>query len=164
MPGTPTPDRSHFFLRVIAIAKLAKAILLAAIGFGSLRLINRDVAELARHWAQILRIDPENHFARILLDRASSLTPLSLRNFGLWSLFFCADQVIEAVGLWFYQTWAKYLMLIATGIFLIDRGYRLCLQFSWDAIPLIVGTAALFLYILWVVRHDRRHTGAGAKP
>lgn len=151
-------------LRVLAVGKIGKAALLTAVGFGSLRLINRDVSELARHWALVLRVDPENHVARLLLERLSAVNPVKLRHFGHWSLFFAADQVVEGIGLWFNQAWAKYLMLVATGVFLLDRCYLLGRRFTWNQIPLFVGTALLFLFILWLVKQDRTRNGGSRHP
>ncbi|MGH7996445.1 MAG: DUF2127 domain-containing protein, partial [Opitutaceae bacterium] len=120
-PSSPPPSRRtcaqavadwlrNHGLQALAVGKLGKALLLATIGFGSLRLIDRDLAEVAREWAFLLRIDPENHVLRIVLDKLSAVDAVNLRHFGLWSLFFAADQVAEGIGLWFDQAWAKYLM------------------------------------------------------
>ncbi|MGH7996314.1 MAG: hypothetical protein ACREFX_08180, partial [Opitutaceae bacterium] len=51
--------------------------------------------------------------------------------------------------------WAKYLMLIGTGIFLLDRCYQLGRRFAWRQVPLFAGTLVLFVFIVWIIKQDR---------
>jgi uncharacterized membrane protein (DUF2068 family) len=152
----PEPRTYDKGLRVIAVLKFAKGLLFLAVGFGIFRLINEDVAALARRLAMHLRIDPENHYLRQLLEKLTDLNPRTIRKLGFLSLFFATDLVVEAVGLWYNQTWAKYLVLIATGIFLPEE-IKSCIQlFSWEKLALFFVNLTFVGYIAWILLPHRR--------
>jgi len=147
-------------LRFIAVLKFAKGILFLAISFGIFRLINQDVAELARRLSVHLRIDPENHYLRQLLEKLTDLNPRKIRNLGFLSLFFSADLMVEGVGLWYNQIWAKYLVLVATSIFLPEE-FKTCFQFfTWDKLALLCLNLTFVAYIAWILLPHRRTPAA----
>jgi hypothetical protein len=49
-------------LRLIAVFKLVKGLLLLAVGVGALKLLHKDVGEVALRWVNVLRVDPDNRF------------------------------------------------------------------------------------------------------
>jgi uncharacterized membrane protein (DUF2068 family) len=147
------------WLRLIAVAKIVKGLLLVGIGFGALHLINRDLGEIVRNLALNLRIDPENREVQLLLEKAGNLQPHALRNFSLISFLFAADLFAEGVGLWLNKAWAKYLLALATGVFLPFE-VRGCIRlFSWHRLALLLANLAVFAYVvrlLWVHRRSGR--------
>lgn len=161
--ATSRPE--HPGLRVIAVVKLLKAVLLLAVAFGSFRLLDRNLADAAREWARRLSIDPENRLLHLVLVKVSTLSPGRLRGIGAWSLIFAADQIAEGIGLWFNQAWAKYLLLAVTPFFFVYESGRLI----WEAIhrkitPFHVFsvpiTAAVLAYLIWIVRADFKRARA----
>ena len=144
-------------LRVIAILKIAKGLLLLGLGFGIFRLINADLGELARNWAIELRIDPENRYVQFALEKIARVDAHTLRRFGLLSLLFSADLFVEGVGLWLNKTWAKYLVLIATGAF-IPIEVNACIRHStfvhWLLLALNCAVVGYIAHHLW--SHRRR--------
>ena len=44
----------------IALLKLFKGVLLVASGLGLLKLLHKDVADVATQWINILHVDPDN--------------------------------------------------------------------------------------------------------
>ncbi len=59
------------------------------------------VGETARDLALRLRIDPENHYIRILLEKITSIEPRKFHTFGVISLIYAAELYLEGIGLWF---------------------------------------------------------------
>ena len=45
-------------LRIIAVFKLAKALLLVAVGIGAIKLLHKDLSELAANWVAAIRSIP----------------------------------------------------------------------------------------------------------
>ena len=147
------------WLRLIAAVKIGKGLLLVGIGFGALHLINRDLGEMARNLALNLRIDPENREVQVLLEKAANLQPHALRNFSLISFLFAADMFAEGIGLWLNKAWAKYLLALATGVFLPFEVHGCIKLFSWHRLALLLANLAVFIYVvrlLWVHRRDRK--------
>jgi uncharacterized membrane protein (DUF2068 family) len=149
-------------LRVIAMMKIAKGLLLTAVGLGAFRLINRDLTEIARQITSHFAIDPENHFVRKLLEDAGGVSPEKLRRIGELSLLFAADLYCEGIGLWFNQTWAKYLVLVATSFFIPFAEIPACIRnfssarhtaLAVDLSVLVLNTAI----VVYIAQHLWKH-------
>lgn len=148
MPDSATPPHpKDTGLQLIAIIKMVKGVLLLGIALGVFHMLNRDVAESVRKLAIHLRIDPENHIVQLLLEKLTNLQPRALRNFGFISLFYSADLFAEGVGLWLNQTWAKYLLVIATGLFVPEEAYACVRHFTWERLLLLFLNIAVLAYV-----------------
>lgn len=150
MPTKPkTP--SHTGLRVIALLKLLKALALFGISFGLFRLINKDLGEVMRNLTFRFRVDPENTLVRRIIEKVVQIDPRTLRHAGWFSLGFAVDLVVESVGLWLNQTWAKYLVLVATSVGIPFEAYAVIQQFNWERLLLLILNLLMAVYICWLV-------------
>lgn len=149
-------------LQLIAIIKMVKGVLLLGIALGVFHMLNSDITDTVRKLAIHLRIDPENHVLQVLLEKLTDLKPRELRNFGFISLFYSADLFAEGIGLWLNQTWAKYLLVIATGLFVPEEAYACIHHFTWERLLLLFLNIAVLAYVaqfLW-----RKHPPAPEAP
>ena len=143
-------------LRVIAVIKIAKGFLLLGIGVGAWRAINADLAEVVRQWTQQLRIDPENRYVQLAIEKVGNIDPRQIRNFGFLSFLFAADLFTEGIGLWLNKTWAKYLVLMATGFF-VPYEAETCLRHpNWLHGLLLATNAAVVAIIALHLWHNRK--------
>lgn len=159
MPRSPAASPT---LRFIAITKLVKGILVAAIGLGAFRLINKDLAEEARNLTMHLRIDPENHYARRVIEKVANIDASHLRAYGLVSFFFAAELFTEGIGLWLNQDWAKYMVLVGTGFFIPFEAYACIRHFSLEHLLLFAVNVAVVLYVAAIVRREHQRPSAPA--
>jgi uncharacterized membrane protein (DUF2068 family) len=143
-------------LRVIALIKVAKGLLLTGIAFGFFRSINHDLGETMRKVAFHLRIDPENRIFRVVLEKVANVSPKTLRTFGVISLLFAAELFAEGVGLWLNQAWAKYLVVVATAVFIPEEIRACILGFRWEKLGILGINLAVLLYVVWVLGRRRR--------
>ena len=140
--------RRNTGLRIIAVIKVAKGLLLTGIGLGFFRSLNHDLGETMRKAAAHLRIDPENRIFRLILEKVTDISPKTLRTYGLISLLFAAELYAEGIGLWLDQAWAKYLVVVATATF-IPEELRACFRgFTWEKAGLLVVNLAVLLYVI----------------
>jgi uncharacterized membrane protein (DUF2068 family) len=149
-------------LRLIAAIKVGKAILLTGLALGIFRLINRDLGEFARKIAYHLRIDPENHILRLILAWLTKVDPGDLRKVGMISMLYAGVLYTEGVGLWLGQSWAKYVVLISTGLFVPEEAYGCLRYFRWWRLALLgvnLAVLAFVIYILWI-EHRRNERAA----
>jgi len=143
-------------LRVIAVIKIAKGLLLTGLSFGIFRSINRDLGEMVHRITFNLRIDPENHFVRLILEKLGSMDHRMLRTVGWITLFYAAMLYVEGVGLWLGQAWAEYLLLVATGLFIPEEAYACLSKFDRWRLGLLAANIAAFLFVAWAVWAQRR--------
>ena len=131
--------------------KLAKALLLTGLAFGIFRSINQDLADTVRRITLHLRIDPENSFIRLLLEKITNIDPHTLRTIGLVTFVYAGLLYVEGVGLWLNQAWAEYLLIVATASFVPWEAKALIVNFSWERLVLILLNLAVLLYVVWVI-------------
>ena len=67
-----------FVLFLIGLFKLFKAALLIAIGIGAIKFLHKDLANTVLHWAQVLRVDPDNRYHPRTLVKIFRVTPKQL--------------------------------------------------------------------------------------
>src|SRR5271163_3876239 len=85
-------DRNRWLI-AIGVLKLLKAVLFVSMGFGVIRLLHRDLAEVLLRATLALRFDPENRFVNVLLEKASVLTTHRLKEISVAIFLYAALDV-----------------------------------------------------------------------
>jgi hypothetical protein len=67
-------------------------------GFGVIRLLHRDIADVLQRAILALRFDPENRFVNMVLEKSASLTPHRLREISLVMFFTLRWTLSKAPG------------------------------------------------------------------
>ena len=101
-------------LRLIALFKLLKAILLIAVGMGALKLLHRDITGDLEHWVTMLGLDPESRYVDSALQKAAALTPNKIRGLGVGSFLYAVMFLTEGIGLWLAKRWAEWFTVIVS--------------------------------------------------
>jgi uncharacterized membrane protein (DUF2068 family) len=118
--GATAPEpggRKDRGLRLIALFKFAKALLLIAVGLGALQLLDPDTAGRAQRWATALATGSDRRFVQHLLAQATGQSPGRLEVLALGAFLYAGLFTTEGVGLWLGLRWAEYLTVIATASF-----------------------------------------------
>ena len=102
-------------VRLIALVKLIKALLLIAVGVAALKLIHSDVATFLEDAISRLGLDPGGRHVGHLILEAATLTPNRIKDLGVGSFIYAALFLTEGLGLWFVKRWAEWLTVIITG-------------------------------------------------
>jgi uncharacterized membrane protein (DUF2068 family) len=147
--------RKNTGLRIIAGIKIAKAVLLTGIGLGFFRAINHDLGETTRKIAYHLRIDPESRAVRIILEKVTNIDPRTLRTFGLISVLFAVELYVEGIGLWLDQAWAKYMVVVATALFVPEEVGACFRSFTLERAGILIVNLAVLFYVVFVIWRRR---------
>lgn len=146
-------------LRLIALLKLAKGLVLLAAGFGVLRLVHRDLAEVVEAWSRHLHLDPEGRLTEALLWRAMDVEPRRLAVVGVAMLVYAGVLLTEGVGLLLRRRWAEYFTVIVTASFVPLELYEIVRHVT---VPRVVVLAVNLAIVWYLVARLRRETGADA--
>ena len=111
------PNRNRWLI-AIGVLKLLKAVLFVSMGFGVIRLLHKDIADVLLRAVTALRFDPENRFVNVLLEKSALLSPHRLKEISFAIFLYAALDIIEGTGLVLEKVWAEYFTLILTGSFL----------------------------------------------
>ena len=145
------PKRYNRWLILIAVFKLAQALLFIAIGVGALRLVHKDVGDAIQQLADHLRFGPESHVVNFILVKASIVDDRMLRRIS-WLVFgYAALGSLEGIGLYLEKIWAEYLTLGITASFLPWEIFELHRRLTAIRGGLFVVNVLVFLYLLKLV-------------
>ncbi len=145
------------WLVLIAVYKLLQALLFAAIGVGTLRLLHKDIGDLFADLADWLRFNPEARIVHYLLEKASLINDPILRRIGVAALCYAGISLVEGIGLYLEKTWAELLTLVITASFLpweLFEVIRLHTPFRAALLAINIG---VFLYLVKLVNEGHRN-------
>src|SRR5579872_6600667 len=103
------------WIHLIAVFKLIKAALLIATGIGIFKLLHKDIADVALHWIDVLRVDPDNRYVQAVLVKAFGLDDHKLKELGVGTFCYAGLFLTEGCGLLLRKRWAQYFTIIVTG-------------------------------------------------
>jgi len=142
-------------LRLIAIYKIGKVILLLAAAYGVLRM--RDASFLARlySWASTLHYGLEQDVVKKLLTWFSGLSPARIDTLGLATLAYAAVFAVEGVGLWMRKRWAEWLTTLITGSLVPLELYETVARPSFGKATVLVLNVLIVWYLIAQIRGAR---------
>jgi uncharacterized membrane protein (DUF2068 family) len=146
--------RRDAWVVLIGIFKLLKAAACLILGFGLLRVLHKDVAAVAIHYLEALRLDPDNRYIHRALLKIFRVTPKDLRELSVGSFIYAALFLTEGTGLVLRKHWAEYLAVISTGLFIPLEAYEIYKHLTW--IRLIV-TAINVLTVWYLAMRIAKH-------
>jgi uncharacterized membrane protein (DUF2068 family) len=146
------PTRSSYVLTLIGLFKLFKAILLVIVGIGAFRLLHQDIAGTVLHWAQILRVDPDNRYIHGLLVKVLRVSPHQLRELSVGTFVYAGLFATEGVGLLLRKRWAEYFTIVTTGLLMPLEIFELIHRFTITRLTVLIVNALIVWYLVRRVR------------
>ena len=135
-------------LRLIALFKFIKSILLIATGIGAFHFVHTNLTQSAQNLVSRYHLDPGNHYVAVALSRVSSITPRRLHELGDVAFVYACLFLIEGIGLWSLKRWGEWLTVIITGSLLPFEIYELCRSPSWAKLAVLALNTLIFGYLV----------------
>jgi len=144
-------------LRLIALYKIGKVILLLGAAYGVLRM--RDASFLARvySWASTLHYGLEQELVNWLLAKFSGLSPARIDTIGLATLAYATLFAVEGVGLWMRKRWAEWLTTIITASLVPLEIYETAVRPSIGKATVLVLNVLIVWYLIAQIRGAPPH-------
>jgi uncharacterized membrane protein (DUF2068 family) len=143
-------------LKIIALFKLTKGLLLVAVGIGAIKLLHKDVADIAAGWIATIRIDPDNRLIHGLITKLGLMNDHKLEELSFGSFFYAALLLTEGVGLWMKKRWAEYFTIITTCSFIPLELYEIAKRVTVTRIALLLLNLAIVWYLFVQLRKDHK--------
>lgn len=147
-------------LRVIALFKFAKALLLIATSYGVHKLLDAGLVERIYSWSSTLSDDRlERRLIERALDWVEDLGAKKIQIFVAVTVAYTAMVLVEGIGLWMRKAWAEWLTVLFTGSLipfelweLLHRppGHRLAIAAT------LLLNIAIVAYLVWLIRKKQR--------
>ena len=160
-PPQAPPRRRNKWLMLIATYKSLQALLIAAVGFGALRLVGKDIGDITGQIVSALRFNPESRLINFVLDQASLLNDPMLRRIGLVAFCYAGLSLAEGIGLYLEKAWGEFLTLFITASFLPWEVFEVSRRVTWVRIALLIVNTLVFVYLLKVVAVRRKQPEEG---
>jgi uncharacterized membrane protein (DUF2068 family) len=135
-------------VRLIAVFKLAKGVLLLVAALGTLEVMNKDVTEVLGTWASRVHLDPDGRVTRAVLRHAADLHPRRLVAISAGMFFYAALLLTEGIGLMLDKRWAEYFTVIVTASFVPLEIYEIGRRTTAPRIALLVVNLAIIWYLI----------------
>jgi uncharacterized membrane protein (DUF2068 family) len=139
---------------VIGALKVLTGMFFVAVGFGLLKLLHRDLYQLAMRVVETLRFSPENVFINTLLSDVSKVNDHRLRQLSVFTFAYAALDMIEGTGLVLRKTWAEYVTLVLTAAFLPLEILKSFHHPTWWKFLLILANAVILVYLVWLMKQQ----------
>ncbi len=158
MTEAADPPRSRTLLKVIAVERTARSLLLLAAGVYLLSHLTSDFGRLGERVMRAVELDPRRPFLHRIVDYLHHLHASELRVAAIAALVYGAVELAEGVGLWLDQLWAEYLTVIATSLLLPYELYELARRpTAWKAAGIALNVTIVVYLALLLRRRVRSH-------
>ncbi len=152
-------------LRLIALLKFGKALLLIATSYGVHQLLNTALVERLYSWSAALSDD---RFERRLLMQALSwvegLGAKKIQIFLAVTIAYTAVVLAEGIGLWLRRAWAEWFTVIATGSLIPFELWELVMRPPGRRLAIAITLALNLLIVVYLVRLLRAKMARHATP
>jgi uncharacterized membrane protein (DUF2068 family) len=156
MTGAVDPPRSRRVLRLIALERGVRGLLLLGAGIYLLFHLNSDFGRLSERVLRAIELDPRRPFLHRIVVYLHHLHASELRAAALFALGYGGLELVEGTGLWLDQRWAEYLTVIATSLLVPFELYELVRRpTAWKAGGLAVNIA-IVAYLAYLLKRGRR--------
>jgi len=142
-------------LRFIAVYRFTKAIILTFLWYSFIKGVDYHAESSVISLAHQLRINPDNKIFQWMIIKLSGLETSTIQTAGYGILVYAGFLYVESIGLWFNYFWAKYLVIIGTGI-LIPWEIRLVYKHpNLTAWFLLIGNIMIVAFVVRVIRKQK---------
>lgn len=156
-PIVAAPAQGRFgFLRLIAMYKFLKALLLLATAYGILEGFNPRVALAVSNWSDTLPYAFEQHMVQHLVQRVSGLDERRIEELGIAALAYAGLFVVEGIGLWRRRHWGEWLVVIATASLVPLEVRELIVRPGINMALVLLANLAILLYLAHLLRASHR--------
>jgi uncharacterized membrane protein (DUF2068 family) len=125
MDSASVPPRSRRLLRLVALERIVRGVLLLGAAVYLLFHLNSDFGRLGDRVMRAVELDPRRPFLHRIVVYLHHLHASEVRIGALLALGYGLLELVEGTGLWLDQLWAEYLTVVATSLLIPLELYEL---------------------------------------
>jgi uncharacterized membrane protein (DUF2068 family) len=151
--------KKNGLLRLIAIFKLAKAIVLVAVGVGALQVLHdNNAVETMTQLAGKIGFNPGARYLDHALAKIANLPANDFRDLGIGSFVYATLFLTEAIGLWLAKRWAEWFTAIITASLIPLEGFEIHRHFTIMKVVVLLLNIAIVAYLVMRIRKEHNES------
>ena len=153
--------RDAAILRLLAVERFVRGLLLVALGYGlyrfdgsreALQRVFDEYLPLLKPLADKLGVDLQETGPVKLIEKALSLQHSTLIWVTIGVFSYAALQLTEGIGLWLLKRWGEYVAVVGTSALIPLEVYELIEGFTWLKLAAFAVNVAAVVYLVWSKR------------
>jgi uncharacterized membrane protein (DUF2068 family) len=150
------PAKPVVGLRIIAIYKFCKTLLVLGVAWGLFRLVHADLDSVSDRVLALFHLKAEFRLVRELREQFVGLSPRELRLGGVDALVCAVLFAAEGLGLWWEKKWAEWMVIINSGILVPFEIKAVWVHPDWLRGSILVINLLIIFYIARIVWLNRQ--------
>jgi uncharacterized membrane protein (DUF2068 family) len=142
------PSKKTVALRTVAVFEAAKGLLVLLLGLGLLRLVHKNLDELAEQLIRFLHASPGGRLSNLFVTAAGRTTDKGLWALAAAAMIYALVRFAEAFGLWHDREWAEWFALLSGAMYLPWEMYSLMRHPHPIKWVILLANVAIVLYML----------------
>jgi len=145
---------------LIAGFKIVKGLVLLTVSLGLLPLIHADLATFTSRLFEEFRLNADSRILHGLILKIDALQPHDVLMASLVGSAFAAVLLTEGLGLHFQMSWAAYLAVVSTGLFIPFEILELLEEVSATRVLLLIVNVVIVWYLITQLKHHTFRTSS----
>lgn len=148
--------RSRRIIRLIALERGVRGVLLIAAGIYLFTHLGTDFGRLADHILRAIELNPQRPFLHRIVVYLHDLHASEIKVAAGAAIVYGLIELVEGTGLWFDKLWAEFLTVISTSLLLPYEIYELIHHLTWWKAAGIAVNIAIVVYLVIALRRRLR--------
>lgn len=144
----PSPKSRAPALYSIIVIKLIKGLIFLTVAWVAYALSDNDLPAEYRNLLHWLRLNPERQFFAFLAVQIGKITEANVLWVAAGTLFYSLFSLTEGIGLIFRVSWASWMAIGESAIFIPLEIMELWGKFSWTVFVILVINLFIFWYLV----------------
>lgn len=141
-------------LKLIALFRWTKALVLFGAALGVLRLLRPGAAHALAAWAMQLPMAAQHRFLSDWIAKLTHLDTSRIEWIAAGLAAYGALFTVEGFGLWLEKRWGEWLTIVATTSFIPFEAFELWRRATLARGALLGANVAIVLYLVWRIRRN----------
>ena len=156
MSKTRDPAQSRRIIRLIALERLVRGVILLVAGAYLVTHLGQRLRSTCRSRMRAIELDPRRPFLHRIIRTLHQLRAGTVLLAGIGAMLYGLLELVEGTGLWLDKLWAEYLTVVATSLLVPLEIYELVRKPTLLKAAGISVNVAIVAYLAWRLR-ERVH-------
>ncbi len=144
------PPHRNRILLTIALFKFFKAAAMITAGVLAITYQHANLSQIAMHWVNKFRIDPDNVYVDWVLDHARLVHARQLEIVAVGAFVYGVLFLVEGIGLYREKVWGEYLVIVEVSLLMPVEIIGICAKPDLLRVGLLIANIFILVYLIYL--------------